>query len=533
MPVTRIRSKEALTAIPKDIRDQGDILKQPGLPPVLTNIPKKDPLRISESEASRVREIIEESLNPESRIEKYILDKIKADPKRAEKWIMRMPVEKYIAGATIKEGVEAVQALNNQGVRGLMDRLGEFIDTPEQAKESVTKYKGDIDEIAKNGLNSAVSFKLSMMGMGLKRDGDLEGLDDSFCFDNVKEVLDHAKKMGVKVEFDMENSPFYKRTVDMVKKFQGEGYKDLAAALQANIKDSPNQFEEILSRGIKIRWVRGVYRETDKSIAHTEPDDIRKAQKEGITKLLELAVKHKDKGAKVAIATHKKDMVNFALEECERLGIKPDDGIVEFQFLRGFGGRLKRKTVRLGWETSEYTPQGEDLIPYYARRIVEELRNIAALPKIKALKEVGRLGLTIFEKPARLSSKSIFRPMHESEVSDGLEIPQKTVDANLEAVRRLEAMYGKDKIETLLPNTELRATAGSTLEEIIDLAAEPDRKVIVEKSLPDLYRSLGEREIDINRETLEKVRIEVKDHPWVLKAAAVDDIRRKRKIRAD
>ncbi|MFC2154501.1 proline dehydrogenase family protein [Candidatus Altiarchaeota archaeon] len=351
---------------------------------------------VSPEDAERVAEVIQQNLTGNTRLNRFIL-RMSNNTDRFYKFIKRFPVENYVAGESLEDGIQAVRELNQQGRRGLLDRMGEYINNRREAAQSVDAYIKAVDKIADNKLDAGVSFKLSMMGMGLKDGIDPTGTDDSFCTENTYRILDRCHERGVRAEVDMEDSRYTKRTVDLVTGAADDGFQNLAVCLQANIRASPTYFEELQKRGIKIRWVRGVYQEegTPENIAMHDKKEIRDVQKKEIQTLLAGAKKH---NCPVAIATHKKPLIEHAKKVAAELGIAPDSGLLEFQFLRGFGSPYKEKAAKEGWPTSEYTPYGENLIPYYGRRIVEELRNFGDLSVGAKMAEIMMIGRSLLHQ---------------------------------------------------------------------------------------------------------------------------------------
>ena len=128
------------------------------------------------------------------------------------KSIVRKVSERYIAGATLDEGMQCVRNLNAKGAMATVDVLGEFIDNLRQAERN-TEYSCEvIRRIAKDGLDGNLSVKLTSLGLGI---------DPAVCEANVRKILNVARENGnMFVRMDMENSPYTDLTLDLYRKLR-------------------------------------------------------------------------------------------------------------------------------------------------------------------------------------------------------------------------------------------------------------------------------------------------------------------------
>ena len=73
-------------------------------------------------------------------------------------------------GETLAAALDAAAELARGGVGTVVTELGENVTTLEQAEAEARSYRATIDEIARRGLTSEPSIKLTHLGLHLRRD---------------------------------------------------------------------------------------------------------------------------------------------------------------------------------------------------------------------------------------------------------------------------------------------------------------------------------------------------------------------------
>jgi hypothetical protein len=74
-------------------------------------------------------------------------------------------VHRYVAGPTLEDGVAAAVELNGQGIRGILDLLGEAVTDLSGASQATQQYLKAVETIADRGIDSTVSLKLTQLGL--------------------------------------------------------------------------------------------------------------------------------------------------------------------------------------------------------------------------------------------------------------------------------------------------------------------------------------------------------------------------------
>jgi proline dehydrogenase len=210
--------------------------------------------------------------------------------------------------------------------------------------------------IAKSGVNSNVSIKLTQMGLDIS---------DEFCYENVSRILDKATALKNFVRVDMEGSPYTERTLQLVYRWH-EKYPNMGTVIQAALLRSEKDIAELNRRKITVRLCKGAYKEPAE-VAFQRKQDVNA----NYVKLTEMLLKD---GVYPAIATHDDKMIAAAHELAKKYGRGKDD--FEFQMLYGINRSGQRKIAEQGYRMRIYTPWGTHWFPYYYRRLRERKENI-------------------------------------------------------------------------------------------------------------------------------------------------------------
>jgi proline dehydrogenase len=266
--------------------------------------------------------------------------------------IVRTVSNRYIAGETLPDAVRTVRSLNNLGATGTVDVLGEFVDSSAQASEETAMSLRVVDALAENSLRSGVSVKLTSLGLDI---------DDEFCFQNVRSVVERAKEKGRFVRLDMENSPYTTRTIDIYRRLHATGLDNTGVVIQAYMRRSEDDIRSLAPLGTSVRLCKGIYIE-DVSIAFRERSEVQENYKRLLTLLFE-------QGMYVGIATHDDVLLDFAQNEIVRRSVPPTS--YEFQMLLGVREQKRDELIRAGHKMRIYVPFGHDWYGYSVRRLKE------------------------------------------------------------------------------------------------------------------------------------------------------------------
>ena len=286
--------------------------------------------------------------------------------------VARRASARFVAGETVADAIQAVRALNSQGVRASLDHLGENTLNPADAQAATAEILAVLDEIENAGVQSNVSLKLSQIGLNL---------GEETCHANLLQILEKARSLGIFIRVDMEESTMTAKTIGMVFRMAQNGFSNVGIVIQAYLRRSERDIQELLSLPVRVRLCKGAYQEPPE-VAFPSKSEV-DANYDKLARLLIVGASAQhtppasDDGRTPpfpAIATHDPRRIQFALQTIEEL--KLPKNAVEFQMLYGIRRDLQQKLVGLGFPVRVYVPYGTHWFPYFMRRLGERPANI-------------------------------------------------------------------------------------------------------------------------------------------------------------
>src|SRR6516165_7800970 len=79
-------------------------------------------------------------------------------------------VHRFVAGNHLEDAVRATRQLNQHGIGGILDLLGEGVTDGADAGEAAARYRESAAVIPARGLDATISVKLSQLGLTIDRD---------------------------------------------------------------------------------------------------------------------------------------------------------------------------------------------------------------------------------------------------------------------------------------------------------------------------------------------------------------------------
>lgn len=269
--------------------------------------------------------------------------------------VVRKIADRYIAGETLREAVAVVQRANAKGLLATLDLLGEDVTTAQQAECNLAADLEILRVIADLKLQSNISVKPT--ALGLKAGSEV-------CVQNMRKLLGEAKRMGIFVRFEMEDSSTTEDTIRVFETLRAE-FDNVGLVIQAYLRRTLADLRRLSTiHGLNIRLVKGVYVEPFR-IAYGSREIVNK----NYVQLLEEALCSK---IYVAIATHDEELVWEALRLIDKHGISKDS--YEFQMLLGVGDALQQVLLDGGHRVRLYVPYGREWYAYSMRRLRENPR---------------------------------------------------------------------------------------------------------------------------------------------------------------
>ncbi|MDT8862341.1 proline dehydrogenase [Alkalihalobacillus sp. MEB130] len=283
------------------------------------------------------------------------LSKNKILNKGAKKWGLRLGAAQVVAGVTIPSVIEVIKGLNEKGLVCTVDHLGEFVLRKEEAIDSTKKCIETLEAISASGVNSQLSIKLTQLGLDIDR---------TFCVNNVRQILDAARKTNNFVQIDMEDHSHYYQTLSILEELR-KTYDNVGTVLQAYLYSGKKDLAGL--RGVPLRLVKGAYKESAE-VAFQQKDQIDK-------NYLEMIKQHLLTGSYTAIASHDHRIIEKVMKFCKQWNIPKTQ--FEFQMLYGFRTELQEKIAKEGYTMRVYVPFGHDWYGYFMRRLAERPQNVS------------------------------------------------------------------------------------------------------------------------------------------------------------
>ena len=267
----------------------------------------------------------------------------------------RRVASRFVAGETLDDALAVSRRLNAEGITVTLDHLGESVTNLEDAARARDTYLKAIDAIHDADIGGNVSLKLTQFGLDL---------DSEQCRANLGCVVQRAAELGGFVRVDMESSAYTQRTLDLVSALH-QRWRATGAVVQAYLRRSAADVEDLSKRGIRVRLCKGAY---------LEPPDIAFPKKRDVDRnFVDLMRLLLDRGVYPAIATHDEKIIDATRKYAEVRKISKDG--FEFQMLYGIRRDLQRDLVRKGYRLRLYVPFGRAWYPYYMRRLAERPAN--------------------------------------------------------------------------------------------------------------------------------------------------------------
>ena len=264
--------------------------------------------------------------------------------------------KQWIAGNTVDDALITAKKAYQSGRNVIINKLGEDHTSKKQIAITIKEYQKILNSYKKWKIRGAISVKPTQIGLSISQ---------KECYRNFEKIIQDASRAHVFVWLDMESAEHTDETIEIYHTFFSR-YERLGIALQANLKRTENDLNDLLRMGAKIRLVKGAYRENAR-IAF-------KSRKEVDCNYLKLMRILFQKSNEFAIASHDEKIIHKAQTLSKKHPRK-----FEFQFLKGIREEIKPDLIKKKFVVSDYIPYGTNWLAYSVRRIKERKRNILLL----------------------------------------------------------------------------------------------------------------------------------------------------------
>ena len=265
--------------------------------------------------------------------------------------IVGFVAKRYVAGVKLENAIDIIRQLGREGACATLDILGEAVTKRAMAESFTKNYIGLFETIKREGLDSTVSVKPTMLGLKI---------DEGYCSANLDLIATAARESGNTVCIDMEDRETTDYTLRIYRELLAR-HGSVTTVLQARMRRTLKDIDSFPAAGASVRLCKGIYLEP-RSVAWTEYHTIRRAYVAALDKLL-------SRGIFTGIATHDEYLVQEAFALLDRYQVPRDR--YEFQMLLGVDPELRKLITGLGHRLRVYVPFGTEWYAYSTRRLRE------------------------------------------------------------------------------------------------------------------------------------------------------------------
>ncbi|GII05388.1 proline dehydrogenase family protein [Planobispora takensis] len=276
--------------------------------------------------------------------------------------LTRKVVDRFVAGETVQDAVEAVRRLTGAGLAVTIDHLGEETRDAGAAAQTADAYVLMLAALRELELGdrAEVSVKLSAVGQALGADGD------KIALDNARRICEAAHDAGAGVTLDMEDHTTVDSTLGILRTLRGD-FPGTGVAIQSYLFRSEADCRDLSHEGSRVRLVKGAYAEPA-SVAHRDKNEVDKAY----VRCLRILMAGK---GRPMVATHDDRLISITETLADRFGRALGD--YEYQMLYGIRTDKQQALAGAGHTMRVYIPYGDDWYGYFMRRLAERPANVA------------------------------------------------------------------------------------------------------------------------------------------------------------
>jgi proline dehydrogenase len=274
---------------------------------------------------------------------------------------VRRAVSTFMPGESFDDMVAAAEATAATGIRAVCTRLGENVTDLAEADAVARHYLDGIDRIRDLALACEPSIKLTQLGLDIDRE---------LAYGHLRALAARAHAAGNYLWIDMEQSPYVDATLDLTRRLRQE-YPSVGVCLQAYLFRTREDLEDMTSRGVGVRLVKGAYHEPA-DVAFPKKSDV-DANYLALAQVM-LGAGARAAGSRAVFGTHDLDLIAAIRRHADSVGVPAAD--YEFHMLYGIQKAAQLRLVRDGAALRVLIAYGEYWFPWYMRRLAERPANV-------------------------------------------------------------------------------------------------------------------------------------------------------------
>ena len=274
---------------------------------------------------------------------------------------VRRAVSKFMPGESFDDMLIAAKATATEGIGAVFTRLGENVKDRAEADAVARHYLEVIDRIRAVRLSCEPSIKLTQLGLDIDRE---------LAFGHLRALAARAQAAGSYLWIDMEQSSYVDVTLALTRRLK-QDFPAVGVCLQAYLFRTHQDLEDVTSRGIGVRLVKGAYNEPA-SVAFPKKSDV-DANYLALAQAM-LSAGPRAAGSRAVFGTHDLDLIAAIRQHAQSIGLKP--AAYEFHMLYGIQKAAQLRLTQDGAVVRVLIAYGEYWFPWYMRRLAERPANV-------------------------------------------------------------------------------------------------------------------------------------------------------------
>ncbi|CAN5790011.1 proline dehydrogenase family protein [soil metagenome] len=283
--------------------------------------------------------------------------------------VVRRATRAFMPGERAEDAMDAGRGLAADGRSLIFTRLGEALASLDEAEAVRDHYLGFLETAADRGLPFQISVKPTQLGLD-------QSPED--CLRHAMELAGKAEAVGSGLWFDMEDSSYVDRTLELYEAVKAR-HPRTGIALQAYLRRTPDDLQRLRPLGPVVRLVKGAYAEPP-DVAFPRKADTDAAFETLAGTMLGWAAEAQagaSPGCQPVFGTHDLVLIRRIIGRAEALNL--ERGSYEFHMLYGIGMRQQAGLRAQGHAVTTLISYGEAWYRWYMRRLAERPANVGFL----------------------------------------------------------------------------------------------------------------------------------------------------------
>ncbi len=270
-------------------------------------------------------------------------------------------VARFMPGEDLDSALGAAESLKPHNISTLLTYLGENVTEAAEADRVTEHYLEVLERIRERGLDAEISINHTQLGIDI-------ALDRARA--NLMTIVERANELGNFVWIDMEGSGYTDSTLRLFRQIRKK-HDNLGVCLQAYLRRTTRDLEELLPLGPAIRVVKGAYKEPP-SLAFSRRKEVDENYLRLAHTLFEVA--SNGNGTPPALGTHDLRLIGRLEAAAAGVGLKKE--LLNIQMLYGIQREAQLRLAAQGYRMRVLISYGDAWFPWYMRRLAERPANV-------------------------------------------------------------------------------------------------------------------------------------------------------------